>query len=193
MIVKSRLFVMFAVVFGVSLVLLGFPTVASSLMASTRNVLSAFTAVFFHKDLAHLGSSVLLTLAVMLLYSVSNMISGRNSDNFFIVAIWIATVAASLAFVNLWPNARLGGSSGLVSAFIGGTVVTAYLNAWTETARSNKVFQAAVGTFLVVAFVILNLNVDSRTMVTVHLSAFLYMAVLVVTYRFLSSFFSKGE
>ena len=190
---KTKLLLMFVIVFAISSVLLGFPSLASGLMASSRNVVSAFTAVFVHKDLAHLGSSLILTLAVLLLYSLSNTISGKSSDNFIILAIWISTISASLAFVNLAPNARVGGSSGLVSAFLSGAVVTAYLNAWTEPVRRNRAFQIIIGTILVGAFVTLNLNVDAETNVTVHLSAFLYMAALMLAKRFLSSFFSKKD
>jgi len=193
MIFKTKLFLMFVIVFAISLILLGFPNLAPGLMASSRNVLSAFTSVFVHKDLAHLGASLILTLTVLLLYSLSNTIAGKSSGNFIILAIWISTISASLAFVNLAPNARVGGSSGLVSAFLSGAVVTAYLNAYEDPVRHNRVFQLIIGTILVVAFVILNLNVDAETNVTIHLSSFLYMAVLMLGKRFLSSFFSKKD
>ena len=191
LIFKTKLFLMFVLVFLVSLILLGFPELSSMLMASSRNILSAFTSVFVHIDLAHLGASVTLTLAVLLLYSLSMRISGRKTDNFFILAIWVSTVFATLAFVNLAPNARLGGSSGLVSAFLSGAVVTAYVSAWIETARRTKIAQIAIGTVLVATFVVLNLNVGSGTMAIVHLSAFFNMAVLVLAKLFFSSFFSK--
>jgi membrane associated rhomboid family serine protease len=182
---------MFAIVFATSLILLGLPSLSGVLMASARNIPSAFTAVFVHKDLVHLGANLLLTLAVLLLYSLSNMISGKKSDNFLVLAIWIATVSATLAFVNLAPNARVGGSSGLVSAFMSGAVVTACLNAWVEPVPRNKAFQLVIGTLLVCAFAVLNLNVDPETNVAVHLSAFFYMAVLMLAKRFLSSFLSR--
>lgn len=191
LIFKTKLFLMFVLVFLVSLILLDFPELSSMLMASSRNILSAFTSVFVHIDLAHLGASATLTLAVLLLYSLSTKISRRKTDNFLIVAIWVSTVFATLAFVNLAPNARLGGSSGLVSAFLSGAVVTAYVSAWIETARRTKIAQIAIGTVLVATFVVLNLNVGSGTMAIVHLSAFFNMAVLVLAKLFFSSFFSK--
>ena len=188
---QTKLFLIFTLVFLVSLVLLGFPDLASKLMATSRNIFSAFTSVFVHKDLAHLGASITLTLAVFLLYSLSITISRRKTDNFFIVAIWASTVFAALAFVNLAPNARLGGSSGLVSAFLSGAVVTAYVGAWIETARRTKIAQITIGTVLLATFVVLNLNVGSGTMAIVHLSAFFNMAVIVLAKLFFSSLFSR--
>ena len=193
LIFKTKLFLMFAVVFGTSLVLLTFPSLAPILMASSRNIIGAFTSVFVHRDLTHLAASATLTLAALLLYSVSNTISGKKSENFIILAIWFSAAAATLAFVNLAPNARLGGSSSLVSAFLCGVAINAYINAWTEPAPRMKVAQIAIGTVLVTTFVALNLNVDSSWMVTLHLTAFLYMAVIVLTKRFLSLFFSSKD
>jgi len=191
LIFRTKLFLMFAFVFGTSLVLVIFPNFSPILMASSRNVLTAFTSVFVHKDIVHLAASATLTLAALLLYSISNTISGKKSENFIILAIWLSAAAATLAFVNTAPNARLGGSSSLVSAFLCGVAVTAYINAWTEPAPRIKVAQIVIGTVLVAAFVALNLNVDSGWMVTLHLTAFLYMAVIVLAKRFLSSFFSS--
>jgi hypothetical protein len=188
---KTKLFLMFAVIFGASLALLTFPSIAPVLMASPRNALTAFTSVFVHKDLTHLAASGALTLAALLLYSISNTISGKKSDNFIMLAIWVSTAAATLAFVNMAPNARLGGSSGLVSAFLCGVAVTAYLNAATEPAPRVRLVQIAIGTILVATFVALNMEVDSGMMVTVHITAFLYMAAIVLAKRFLSSFFSS--
>jgi hypothetical protein len=191
LIFKTKLFLMFAVVFGTSLILLTLPSLAPILMASSRNIPSAFTSVFVHRNLTHLAASATLTLAALLLYSISNTISGKKSDNFIMLAIWLSAAAATLAFVNLAPNARLGGSSSLVSAFLCGVAVTAYINAYTEPTTRVKVAQITIGTVLVGAFVALNLNVGSSWMVTLHLTAFLYMAVMVLTKRFLSSFFSS--
>ena len=188
---KTNLSLMFVLVFGASLILLAFPDLASTLMASSRNILSAFTSVFVHRDLAHLAASVTLTLAILLLYSLSITISCKKSNNFFILAIWISTVFATLAFVNLAPNARLGGSSGLVSAFLSGAVITAYVGAWSEPVLRIKIAQIAIGTVLVAIFVVLNLNVGSGSMVIVHLSAFFNMTVIVLAKLFFSSFFSK--
>lgn len=187
---KSRLFLMFAAVYATSLILLAFPEFAPVLMASSRNIGSAFTSVFVHRDLAHLGASIAMTCAILLLYSISNSISGKKSDNFLILAAWLSAAAATLAFVNLAPNARLGGSSGLVSALLCGVAVTSYVNAWTEPKSRLRVVQVAIGSVLVAAFIALNLNVESSWMVTLHLTAFLYMTVLILTKRFLSSFFS---
>jgi membrane associated rhomboid family serine protease len=190
---KTRFFFMFIIVFSVSSLLLCLPNLDAAWMASSQNIESAFTSVFVHRDFTHLIANITLSLVALLLYSISNTISGNGKDNFLILAVWTSAVLANLAYAKTIPYAISYGSSGLVSAFLSGVIIIAYLNAWTEPVPRVKVAQFAIGTFLLAAFVALNLDVDPDTNVAVHLNSFFYMAVLMLAKRFLSSFFSKTD
>jgi hypothetical protein len=193
MIFKNSLCFMFATVFLLSSLLLCFPNLDPTLAASSQNIESVFASVFIHKDFTHLIANAILAFALLLTYSISNAISGTRKDNFVILAIWISAILANLACVKTMPYLSSYGSSGLVSAFLSGVMVVAYLNAWAESVPSVKAAQFAIGTFLLAAFIALNLYVNPDTNVNVHLNAFANMAILMLAKRFLSSFFSKTD
>jgi membrane associated rhomboid family serine protease len=184
---------MFIIVFSISLLLLFLPNFAATLMASSQNIPSAFTSVFVHKDFTHLGTNIILALTALLLYSPSTAISGKRNGTFIVLAIWISTILANLAYLNTAPYSRIGGASGLVSAFLGGAMTIAYLNARTEPVPRTKAVQFFLGTLLLVVFIVLNLNVDADASMAVHLSSFFNTVVLMLAKHFLSSFFSKKD
>jgi hypothetical protein len=193
MIFKNSLCLMFVIVFSVSSFLLCFPKLDPAWAASSQNIENAFASVFVHKNFTDLIANVMLAFALLLTYSISNAISGTRNDNFIILAIWISAILANLAYVKTMPYSSSCGSSGLVSAFLSGVMVIAYLNAWAESVPSIKVAQFVIGTFLLAAFIALNLYVNPDTNVFVHLNSFFNMTILMLTKRFLSSFFSKAD
>lgn len=190
---KTSLCFMFITVFSVSSLLLCLPNLGAALTASPQNIQSAFTSVLVHKDFTHLIANVILAFAALLVYSISNTISGTGNGNFIILATWISAILANLAYEKTMPYSISYGSSGLVSAFLSGVMIIAYLNAWAESVPRVKVAQFVIGTFLLAAFVALNLDVNPDTNVTVHLNSFFNMAFLMLAKRFLSSLFSKTD
>ncbi len=188
---KNYLCLTFIIVFSISLLLLGFPSLTSALMTSSDSILSAFTSVFVHKDLAHLGANVIVAFITLTFYSLSNRISAAKNGNFIIAAIWISTILANLAFVRTLPYMKIGGSSGLVSATMSAVMIATFFNAWAEPVRRRKAAQIVMGVFLLVAFVVLNVNVNPDTNVTVHLSSFSYTALIMLAKQFFSSYFSR--
>ena len=193
MILKNNLCFTFIIIFSVSSLLLCFPNLNAAWTATSQNVESAFTSVFVHKDFTHLAANVMLAFVALLAYSISSAISGTRNGNFIILATWASAILANLAYQKTIPCSISYGSSGLVSAFLSGVIIIAYLNAWAEPAPRLKLAQFAIGTFLLAAFIALNLDVSPDTNVTAHLSAFFNMAFLMLTKRFLSAFFSKTD
>lgn len=190
---KTNLCFMFIIIFSLSSLLLCLPNFDAALMTSSQSIQSAFASVFVHKDFTHLIANVMLAFAALLAYSISNTISNIRSDYFIILAIWISAILAHLAYEKTMLYSVSYGSSGLVSALLGGVMIIAYLNAWAESTPRIRVAQFAIGTFFLAAFVALNLDVNPAMNVAVHLSSFLYAAVLILAKRFLASFFSKTD
>lgn len=127
---KNSLCFTFIIVFSLSSLLLCLPNIDAILMTSPQNIQGAFASVFVHKDFTHLIANVTLAFAALLAYSISNAISDAGNDNFIVLAIWISAILANLAYVRTIPYLVSYGSSGLVSALIGGVAIVAYLNAW---------------------------------------------------------------
>jgi len=193
MIFKSNLCLMFIMVFSASSFLLCFPNLDAAFMAPSQNILGAFASVFVHRDFTHLVANVLLALAALLAYSMSNAISGIRGDNFVVFAVWISAVLANLGYVRTLPYLISYGSSGLVSALLSGVVIVAFSNAWAESVPRVKVAQAAIAVFFFAAFIALNLDVAPEMNVGIHLRSFVNMGVLMFGRRFLTSFFSKTD
>lgn len=188
---KSKICLMFVIVFSLSLVLLYLQPDSTALMASSQNISGVVTSIFVHKDIVHLGVNLTLAFTALLLYSFSSIISGGRDDNFMVLAIWLSTIVATLAYVFMFPHSRVAGSSGLVSAFLGGIMTFAFLDAWAESALSAKTIQSIIGTFFFIAFIYLNLNVDPDTNVVVHLMSFSIMVFLVLLKPFWHTILAK--
>jgi membrane associated rhomboid family serine protease len=182
---------MFAIVFSLSLVLLYLQPDSTALMASSQNIPGVVTSIFVHKDIVHLGVNLTLAFTALLLYSFSNIISGRRNDNFMVMATLLSAILANLAYVFMSPYSRVAGSSGLVSAFLGGIMTFAFLDAWTESALAAKTIQSIIGTFFFSAFIYLNLTVGPDTNVVVHLMSFSIMVFLVSLKPFWNTILAK--
>jgi membrane associated rhomboid family serine protease len=174
---------MFVIVLFLSLLLLYLPQTATNLMASSQNILGVVTSIFVHKDVTHLGVNMLIAFSALLFYSLASSISGIRNESFTIVTIWISAILANLAYVLIYPNSRVGGSSGLVSAFLASIATFAYINAWTQTVQRHRIVQSLIGTYLFAVFIVLNLNTSPDTNVIVHLLSFFIAVFLVMTFQ----------
>lgn len=190
---KSKICLMFVIVFCLSLSLLYLPNLAIDLMASSQNILGVVTGIFVNKDFGYLIGNFLLAFITLLFYFVSSTISGIRNDKFLAMGIWFSAILANFAYVFISPYSRVGGSSGLVSAFLGGVVVLAYVSAYIEPVRSSKIIQSIIGSFLFTIFIILNLNTASDINVPVHLMSFSVMAFLSLlkTHQFVKKYGKK--
>jgi hypothetical protein len=83
----------------------------------------------------------------LLLYSLSSIISGTRNDSFMALAAGLSAILANLAYAFTSPYSSVAGSSGLVSAFLSGTMIFAFLGAWAESTLSTKTIQSVIGTF----------------------------------------------
>lgn len=184
---KSKIFLMFMIVFSLSLLLFYLPQVSTDLIASSQNIPGTITAILVHKDFTHLGINFLLAFAALLLYSLSSTISGIRHDNFILPAIWFSAILANLVYVIMSPNSSVSGSSGLVSAFLGGVMTFAYISAWNESVQRLKVIQSTIGMFLFITFIVLNLNTNPDINIIVHLMSFSIMVFLVLLKHALNS------
>jgi len=178
-------FLMFAVVFSASLLLLNFfPQFQPSLMSSSQNILGIFTSPFVHKDYLHLLANAVFALLAFIFYFITRLISSaKSNDKFLIVAIWFSAILANLIYVFISPTQNSGGSSGLVSAFYGGVITFTFTDALTEHVSNLKKLSFTLsGVFLLAAFVVMNINTSSDTNVIVHLTSFSISVFLVLLY-----------
>jgi hypothetical protein len=182
-VLKSKTFRLFATVFSLSVALLYFPQFSESLIASRQNILGIFTAIVVHKELAHFFVNFLLTFVAILLFSFSSAFSNPKNDNFLVCAVLFVAIVATLSYIIAFPISRVYGSSGIVSAFLGGTMVLAYTNAWNQRSRFLKMAQSSIGVFLFLAFIVAIFYTDRNAGgVAVYLASFFLAAVFVFLY-----------
>lgn len=179
----SKICLMFVMVLFLSLLLLYLPQTAANLKASSQNIFGVVTSILVHKDVAHLGANMLIAFWALLFYSLTSSISGMRNESFTIIAIWVSAILANLAYVFICPTKTVGGSSGLVSAFLAGIATFAYIDARAQTVQRHKIIQSFIGTLLFAAFIVLNLNTSPDTNVIVHLLSFFIAVILVMTFQ----------
>ena len=178
-VLKSKTFRLFAIVFSLSAALLYFPEFSESLIASRQNLLGIFTAIVVHKELAHFFVNFLLTFTAILLFSFCN----PKNDNFLACAVLFVAIIANLSYIIAFPISRVYGSSGIVSAFLGGTMMFALANAWNQRSRFLKMAQSSIGVFLFLAFIVAIFYTDRNAGgVAVYLASFFLAAVFVFLY-----------
>ena len=184
---------MFAIVFASSFfLLLYFPQVPPELAVSSKNFLGIVTSIFVHKDFCHFGINLVVAVVTILFYSFSSFISGIRNDKFMVGAIWLSAIIANLAFVFISPDLSVG-SSGLVSAFMGGATTFALINAWKAPDGHIKKIQIIIGVLLFVVFVFLNFFSSTDTNNVVHWIAFFTMVSIVLLKQLWSERSSKAH
>ncbi|MGD6935084.1 MAG: hypothetical protein ACQCN5_12845 [Candidatus Bathyarchaeia archaeon] len=149
-------------------------------MASSQNFIGVFSSVIVHRDIGHLTANMFLAFATLLLYSFSTTFSGNRQYLSMTIIIWISAIIANLGYILLFPFYSVGGSSGLVSAFLGAVVMVAFLSALKETVASAKFVQSIIGIIVFCIFIAINIGVSADTNVIVHLTSFLLAAIVVL-------------
>jgi hypothetical protein len=184
-VIKSKTFRLFAIVFSLSAALLYFPQFSESLIASQQNLLGVFTTIVVHKEFAHLFVNFLLSFTAILLFSFSRSFSNPKNDNFLAYAVLFVAIIANLSYIIAFPISRVYGSSGIASAFLGGTL--AYI-AWNQRSKFLKMAQYIIGTVLTLALSVTIFYTDSHAGGTiVYLVSFFLAAILVSLYQYLAS------
>jgi peptidoglycan/LPS O-acetylase OafA/YrhL len=187
-VLESKTFHLFAIVFSLSAALLYFPEFSESLIASRQNLLGIFTAIVVHKEFAHFFVNFLLTFTAILLFSFSSSFSNPKKDNFVAYAVLFVAIIANLSYIIAFPISRVYGSSGIVSAFLGGTMMFALANAWNQRSKFRKMAQSSIGVFLFLALIVAIFYTDHHAGgVFVYLVSFFLAAVLVSLYQHLAS------
>jgi hypothetical protein len=181
---RSSLFFTFLSVMLVSLILLACSQYNTALIASSQNFVGIFSSVFVHKDIWYLASNMGLAFMTLLLYSFSSALSGHKKYLSMSIVIWLSTIIATLIYIILNPSSEVRGSSGLVSAFLGGATAFAFLIARKETALAKKFGQLIIAIILLSTFIVFNTGVSPDTNIFVHLvSFFLAMFSLFILNR----------
>lgn len=183
---------MFGVVLVLSIILLAVsyysPTIIENLKASSQNILGIFTSIFVHKDaFSHLMPNMVILFMTLLFFSCTNYncqrLNKKQIELFTILVIWGSAVLSSLFYVVQVLNTYVSGSSGLVSAMMGATIMFASVNAWKQkNNRVNMTIHSIIAVFLVIAFVILNLTAGPHTNIYVHLTSFWMSLVFTLMY-----------